>query len=81
MLDIADPGWALHSPLTRNMDQCERVRLTATADTQSIAVTASLVWLEPTDHADPSGRHLELFVDGSGSPQWEQLLALSRMPP
>ena len=77
VLCIADPRGVLRSLLERNLD--EQVRLTATANRESVSLMASLVWLEAADTGDPSASYIELFVDGSASSEWGRLLALSRM--
>ena len=81
VLDVADPRGALRLLLARKLEGSEKVRLTATGQTESVAVFASLVWFEDATQVDSGGEsHLELFVDGSGSPDWARLLALSRLP-
>jgi hypothetical protein len=80
VLDIADPRGALRGLLARTLAGSEHVRLTATAKAESVAVLAHLVWFEPTGQTDCDESHIELFVDGSASPDWGRLLALSRLP-
>jgi hypothetical protein len=81
VLDVADPRGALRMLLERRQEGSDSVRLTATVRTESVAVLASLVWFEDATQAETGDEsHLELFVDGSGSPDWGRLLALSRLP-
>ena len=78
VLCVADPGGTLRPLLESKLD--ERIQLTATAKAEYVSVIASLVWMESADAGDPSSEHIELFIDGSASPEWGRLLALSRMP-
>ena len=80
VLGIADPRDALKPLLAQTLDRGDPLHLAVTAATGPVLVDASLVWFENLGQGDPDGDRIELFVDGSESPRWGELLALSRMP-
>jgi len=80
ILDVQDPPpGRLGALLSQTMDVSNRVHLTASDAPEPIAVEVNLVWFEQGERNELGGSSIELIVDGSECPGWDQLLALSRL--